>query len=205
MKRIILILSCFIICFCSGCTAQSSGKYIVSAIGISRNGKELNVLVEAVTVNFEDADRDIQNIIFKGSAKNVGEAFLTAYNKSARPLSLEHCAVIILDDTLSKEDIRKTFIFCENRAEIPRAVAFVRTKSSEELLKAKPYSSVAVGFDIVSVLATQFEKKQVEFKNRYYEIFETVLQADRFKALPEFAVSEEKIYLMGDDKNKRKK
>lgn len=201
MKKIILLSVCFILCFCVGCTPESQGKYIVSTIGLSRENKEFLISVEAVTVNSEDSERDIENTVFTGNAKSIDAAFLEAYNKSAKALSLEHCAVIVLDESLTKEDIRKMLIFCENKTEISRTTAFVRTKSTSELLKAKPYSSVAIGFDIVSILATQYAQKKTEFKNRYYEIFETVLADNGFNSLPEFGVTDEKIYLKGDEVN----
>ena len=204
MKKAILLLVCVCLGFCVSCSRESQGKYIVSLIGLSREGKEFSVSVEAVTVHSEDSERDIENIVFKGKAKSISEAFSQAYNKSAAAFSLEHCAVIVLDETLETEDIRKMLIFCENRTELTRAVAFVRTKSTGELLKAKPFSSVALGFDIVQILATQHSEKKAEFKNRYYEIFESVLEKEGFNALPKFSVSDDKVYLEEDEANQRK-
>lgn len=188
-----LIISLFL-CGCSRNSLNKTGEYTVAAIGFSKDEDLYKVFVEAVVVNSEDSDKEISKLLFEGSAKSIEEAFKNAINQSAKPLEVSHCAVLVVENEVGQNEITDITEFCLKVKDITVSVALVKTENVKELLSLSAFSSVAVGFDIVSILETQYLEKNISFSNRLYEISRKNGQ-DRINALPEFTIVNERTAL----------
>lgn len=199
MKKSLLCLAFLLLFGLCGCTSGSlnkMGSYSVAAIGFEEKEKGFAIYVEAVVVNSEDSDKPVKKMLFKGEGNTIDKAYEKAVSQSAKPWSLGHCAVLVLSEDIDEKAIDDIFDFCLKKSEITVSVSVVKTKNAEKLLEAESYSSVAVGYDIVSVLETQYKVRKIGFSNRLYEVA-TQKKDDILKSLPEFSVVGEKTVMKG--------
>lgn len=199
MKRIICILIslCLILSLCSCAKTKPlsarTEEYIVSALGFEQNGDKISLFVEAIVVGTEGSASTEAKII-KGEAKSLKEAFSEVNKRIAQPLLLAHCAVIVLGENLSAKRLGEVYDYCYNEEEITLSVFAVATKSAEALLKTKPVSSVAVGYDMAGLI--ELQAKRLEFQNRLYEIMAARKEGQEVK-IPFFEVNKEVFYFGG--------
>lgn len=203
MKKIISFALCFIMpfVFC-GCsfgsvfTAESAG-YTATAIGFEQSGNLIKVILEAVTVNSEDADADIKTEILTGEGKTVKEAMEQIHKKTAKPLRLAHIGIAAVSYGISDERFFEIKKFCYDIDKITLAMLWVSTDSAEKLLSCAPVSSIAVGYDIMSMQKEQTNRTGTEFKNRFYEIESADQKPLNIFALPYFKVDSDKFFYDG--------
>lgn len=197
MKILKLCLCISVIVLLSGCNnweLNDNGKYIVSAIGIDKSQNDYVLSVEAVVVNSEDSERDIENLVFDGVSSTLEKAWVKAVEKSAKPLSLSHCAVVVLGQSIKSSDLEKIIEFCIKKEDLTVSVGFIRCFTAKEILSQKPFSSVAVGYDIASILETQYTQNKKSFNNRLYEIYGT----KNIDGLPLFKIAEKRVSFGGN-------
>jgi len=197
MKILKLCLSISVIVLLSSCNnsdLNDNGKYIVSAIGIDKSQNDYVLSVEAVVVNSEDSERDIENLVFGGVSPTLEKAWVKAVEKSAKPLSLSHCAVVALGESIKSSDLEQIIEFCIKKEDLTVSVGFIRCFTAKEILSQKPFSSVAVGYDIASILETQYTQNKKSFNNRLYEIYET----KNIDGLPLFKIAEKRVSFGGN-------
>lgn len=195
MKKTLLCLTVtLLLCLC-GCTTNSlnkMGSYSVAAIGFEGKDKDFSIYVEAVVVNSEDSDKPVEKMLFKGEGDTPEKAYEEAISKSAKPFSLGHCAVLVLSEDIEEQVIEDVFDFCLKERDITVSVSVVSSENVEKLLQAESFSSVAAGYDIVSILETQYKVRKIGFSNRLYEV--ATREKDYIlKSLPEFSVLGDEI------------
>ncbi len=202
MKRIVLTVLC--LCFLCGCKSSRSvisenGRFLVSAIGIdTENGKVL-VSVEAITVNSQDSEQPPVATVFESTDTTFNSALETAVSKSAKPLDFSHCAMIVLGKNLKREVINDVYNFCLENKQITVSVGFAETEKANKLLKIKPTSDIAVGYEMAVMLETAFTENKTAFNNRFFEIENLRLKGQPQKPLPYFKTEEERFYLEGEN------
>ncbi len=197
MKKTILCLFAVLLLGLCGCSTNSlnkMGSYSVASIGFEVKDNDFILYVEAVVVNSEDSAKPIEKAVFKGKGNTPKKAYSQAISKSAKPLSLAHCATLVLSDDISKEAINDIFDFSLKEGDMTVSVAVVKSQNVEKLLATPSFSSVAVGYDIVSILETQYKERKVGFSNRLYEV---TLRENVLKDLPEFSVSDKIVSMKG--------
>lgn len=191
----LIILSFFSFCGCSS-SFNKTGAYSVAAIGFEGEENSFSLYVEAVVVNSENSDAPIKKMLFSGKGDTFERAYEQASAKSAKPLSLGHCAVLVLSNDAKEKAIEDFFDFCLNNRDMTVSVSVVKTENVKKLLSVESFSSVAVGYDIVSILQTQYSERKIGFANRLYEVkprkSEYIL-----KTIPEFSALDDSIQLKG--------
>ncbi len=198
MKRLISISFC--LCLLCGCSnvrriVSQNGRYLVSAMGVDKSESGVLVSLEAIVVNSQDSEQDIKPQVFEGQGKNVETAFKQASLKTAKPFDLSHCAIIVLGQGLDTKNKEEIYDFCFNDREITVSVGFISTESANKLLNQKPVSDIAVGYEIATMLETQYSENKISFKNRFFEIGNSALKGEEQKTLPFFVVSDKQYFL----------
>ncbi len=180
MKRLIL---CFLaIIFLCGCE-KSGPEYLVSSMGFSYKEGEFNVCFEAVIINSENTEQELK--LLKGKGETIEKAVEQIKRQTTQSLLLSHCGVIVLENSLKKEEFNKVMDYCYNQDQITLSTFFVKTRNPEKLLSQKIVSSACVGFDIMGLL-----RQNNSYKNRFYE----VINSGANTPLPVISVKDGGIY-----------
>lgn len=203
MKRLLSIL--IVICLCatiSGCSAKEAiasdkQEYIVSALGFDNDGSEILMILEAIAVNSDDLTLQKQSLLITGTGKTAAEAFAEIIEKTTQPLMFSHCAVIVVGKELSGKQLENIFDFCYEKDEINLAAMFVTAEKSRKLLSCKPLSSVAMGYDIVTMAEVFGEERGIIFENLFYEIESARNKEMKTFSIPFFKVVDKKFSLNG--------
>ncbi len=176
-------------CFSGAANTSGSHKYLISAIGFDFE-EQIKVTVEAVAVNSEDAAGK-KRILISGSGKTPDEAMKKAQKKATQPFDLSHCGSIILGDGIKGSKFDEICDYCYDTDEITFSVYMVATENAEKLLKPDPISSVAVGYDIMSILEREEESSGTDFKNSLYEVVAQKERENKAVTLPFLKVSQD--------------
>ena len=176
MKKSVCLI--FVLCLCislCGCAknseiSDSSTSYLVSALGFSQENGKLNILVETMVVNSEDPLAEKKRAILKGEGKNVNEALNNAQKTASRPLELSHSGAIIISENIDEKYLDNICDFCYSNKELTLSVLFVATENAETLLKTEPASTIAIGYEIISLIQQRTALDGTEYQNRFYEI-----------------------------------
>lgn len=204
MKRLLLIFLTvsIILSSLSGCSfkktfSSENNEYIISAMGFDYEESRLKLYLEAIIVNTEDADADIKLELLTGEGDSMEEAFSSAQNKANEPLQLSHIGVIALGESVTPKIFSKIIDFCHSQKSITLSTQFVICKNSLDLLESETVSSVAVGYDIMSMLSHQSERKGINYKNSFYEIEALREKKQNIITIPYFEKREESIFISG--------
>ncbi len=203
MKK--LLWSFLIICvliFLSGCSAKEAiasdkQEYIVSSLGFDNENGKIKMLIEAIVVNTDDLSEDKENRIFGGVGENADEAYSEIISKITQPLSLGHNAITVFGSGITEKQLENIFEFCQMTSQINIATMLIYTENAEKLLNTKPISSVAVGYDIMSMIEVMEEKTGMVFKNRLYEALALKNKPLKTFWVPNIVIAEETISLSG--------
>lgn len=176
MKKTVLFFSLamivFSFCGCSAKEAIASDKqeYIVSAIGFDRENTKVKMFLETVIVNSDDLSPKKNSKLIFGTGKTVEEAFAKITAKTTQPLMFSHCGVVAIGEGITAKQLENIYDFCYEKDEINLAAMFILTPKAEKLFSLKPLSSVAMGYDIMSMTEVISEDRGINFKNLLYEI-----------------------------------
>lgn len=201
MKRIIIAV--FLLCFLSGCKSTRSviaenGRFLVSAVGFDRKEDSVLASVEAIVVNSGDSEQPPTATVFEGTGKTPVSALEDAVKKSIKPLDFGHCAMVVLSDNLTDTTINQIYKYCLDNNEITVSVGFAKTDSANKLLKLKPTSDIAIGYEMAVMLETQYTENDIRFNNRFYELENARIKGEKEADLPLFQVNNENFYLVGE-------
>ena len=193
MRKITLVLMTLslmsVLCGCMATTTQDH-QYLIASMGFDKNYDRITATVEAVAINSED-NAGKKRILLKGEGKTAQEAMEEAEKKATQPFDLSHCGVIVLGGNLTNKDFEKICDYCYDTAEITFSVYILSCENADTLLKAKPVSSVAAGYDLMSIIIKETEKLNKKFRNSLYEV---VAEKNRKKGkveLPFFVLEDE--------------
>ncbi len=202
MKKILcllLIFAPFLLCGCSARETIASDKqeYIVAALGFDGVGSEIKMMIEAIVVNTDELSEEKESRLISGTGATVYEAYSEIISKITQPLSLGHNAVTVIGEGITSEQLREIFSFYRENNQINVATMPVYTKNAAKLLSSEAISSVAVGFDIMSMIEVTEEQKGTLFKNRLYEIEALNTKPLKTFWMPYFSVNEDAFFLDG--------
>ncbi len=203
MKRLLKIGLVLIVLFTlSGCKATKgfstlAHEYLVSAVGFEEEKGEIQVFLETVVVNSEDTEAQKKNELLEGNGKTVKAAVKGAAEKAAESVELSHCAVAVIGESVSGDTLKEICDFLKQEDSISLAVTLVNCENAKELLSSETISSVAVGYDIMSMQQTNSRISGINYKNRFYEIEQKRNEAAGTFSLPHFILENGKYYIDG--------
>lgn len=181
----------------SGSGTETNQKYIVSAIGFDNVDNKINVSLETLIVNSENASEEQNLQILSGSGATVDEALEEIGKSLAKPLLLSHCGILVFGETLTPEQIDEICDYCFRKNEITLSVYVVSSKNGAKLLNCRPISSVAVGYDVIGLIEEQSTRTGVNYKNRYYEVEASRERVESIFTASVIEVEEEKFKING--------
>ncbi len=148
--------------FLCGCEKQGP-EYLVSSIGFDKVNDGYKVCFESVIINSEDTKQTVK--LLKGEGQTLSMAINEIEKQCTQPLLLSHCGVLVIGDSITKNELNDIATYCVKGEQITLAAFLIRTESAQKLLSVKPLSSVAVGFDIMGLL-----EQSKHYKNRLFEL-----------------------------------
>lgn len=203
MRKLILyiLFSASALSLC-GCTAASvfSGdthEYLISSLGFDQQDGAIILTAEAVAVNSEDTAEGKKRIILKGEGDNPKTAMADAKTTATQDFDLSHCGVIALGTSLNAENSEAIWDWCYNTEEITLSVYMIACENAAEVLEAEPISSVAAGYDIMSMQEKETKLRGTEFKNTLYETVAQREDAVSVFFMPFVSLKDEKRYIDG--------
>ncbi len=203
MKKLLALglIMCVILllCGCSATEAISSEQqeYIVAALGFDGDKDEIKLTIEAIAVNTDALRDEEENLKISAMGETVTEAYFKALNQITQPLSLGHSAVSVIGSGINAHQLEEILDFHKEQPQINISAMLVFTRSAEQLLNCKPSTSVAVGYDIMSMLEVAVKGEGIDFKNRLYEVSSQRHKSLKVFTLPQISVEEEKFLLDG--------
>lgn len=203
MKRLAIFFCVVGIFFVlSGCSAKEAiasdkQEYIVSSIGFDNANDDIKIIIEAVVVNTDDLKEQKETRIITGEGENPDEAYGNIISKITQPLSLGHNAVTVIGESITPEQLELIFEFLKETPQINIATMLIFSENAEELLSQKAVSSVAVGYDIMSMIEVGEEKQGTVFKNRLYEVVALNSKPMKTFWIPHISFNDEGIYIKG--------
>lgn len=193
------IISVFLlICTLSlcGCAANNEIErgYIVSAIAFSQDSGSINLFLEAVTA---DSEEQSKNIILKGSGNSAYEAMENIKISLTKKLFFDHCAAIVLDESLNKDLTKQALRFCKGIDKINFGCYVVSSADAAAVFGLQPVSA-AIGYDIMGLMRnySQINKTTQDFKNRFFEAQVREARKEEI-TLPSLSPKDESISLIG--------
>lgn len=194
IKRIALIL-CFVVLMLSGCTGyrESTGTYIISAIGFDTSKDGLSVNVQAVEVGGASPE----GIVFSGVGTTPEKAVYSVATKTTKTLLFDHCGIVAVGEDISGKKLSEILRFCREQSSLNLSVYVVSCENAQKLLETKAVSSVASGYDLMEILENYEDKTGVDLKNRFYELETLTRRQDNVFTLPVFGFTDNGFELDG--------
>lgn len=199
MKKILLkVIALSAMLTLCGCTAiaSESHSYLIASMGFDKQGDVITATVEAVAINSED-DTGKKRILLSGQGSTPKEAMQKAESKATQPFNLSHCGVIVLGKGLNDSDFESVCDYLYDTDEITFSVYMLSAVNARRLLKAEPVSSVAAGYDLMSIINKESKKNNRKFRNSLYEVVAEKNRKDGRVELPFFTLDEEYRVLDG--------
>ena len=175
MKRLSLI--CLLLLFpllLASCrlTGRSEPEqvYMVSAVGFDRAGSGEFMLSVEVPLTRESETENMETKLFTGSGNTVEEALRRITEGLAKELLFSHCALMVLGDGLSREQLEAVFDFVGTGTSLPLATQVVAAPSAEALLRGGSLSTPAAGYDIPGILKRVSGILGLDIRCKIYEL-----------------------------------
>lgn len=204
MKRLLILFLSAVISLCSlgGCSVKKnissySQEYLISAMGFDQINGKLTAYLEAVIVNTEDTNAERRLELIEGNGATVKEALSNANKKTAQPLLLSHCGVVVIGNSVSPQYFSGICDYFYRENELTLSVFFVSAENASSLLSSEAISSIAVGYDIMSMLSQQSQRTGISYKNRFYQIYSAKAKPLNTVAIPYFKTTDKGYYIDG--------
>ncbi len=195
MKKALCLILCLwlslSLCGCSAkkAVANNGQEYIVSAFGFDRENGGLKITMEALVVNSDNLDEENKARLIYGKGVNVIEAFSKIGNQITQPLTLGHCGAVVISQSVGEGDLQEILEFLSREKGINVATMMVYTENSQRLLSGEPISSVAMGYDLMSMTEVVSSSKGINFENRFFQVQSALRKPLKTFSLPRFEVT----------------
>ena len=203
MKRMLIFFFVLLdLLLLNGCTLSKSftplaHEYLVSALGFDRLDNDIYVTIESVIVNSEDSEAEKKNELIIGSGDSLESAMMMAMGKVTQPMEFSHSAVAVIGKSVNDKYLGEICEYMYNEKDITLSIAVISTENANELLACDTVSSVAVGYDIMSMQQTYSRLSGIDFKNRFYELEAKRRDEVNTFSLPFFNVDNGEYYIEG--------
>ena len=196
MKKIVVII-CVIALFLALCGCNflkpvkaASAEYIVTSMAFCEQKGEIQVFIEAIVVNTENTETAKLRKVFEGKGKTVEAAVEDAAHSLTQGLLFGHMAAIVFEESLSPQNFYGALQYCYSIEEITLSALCFSSDDAKSLIESEPLSSVAVGYDILSVLEQRQDEYGTNFKNKLYQVLSLSKETLQTVALPCFSAED---------------
>ena len=203
MKKLICLCLALLMCgVLYGCGSVKTGAiytydYLVSALGFENKNDKITVFAEAIIINTEDMTAEKRTELLEGTGENIAEAFADLYKKTVQTLEFSHCAVAVISENISATALSQISDFCLKLDKLNLSIRLVSTPNVKKLLSCTPVTSLAMGYDIITMLETESLLRGIRYKNRFYET-EALRKGElNIFSLPAIKTEQEKFFVDG--------
>ena len=170
VKKFLSLLLICALCLLCGCTGyrESDNSFVVSAMGFDKKGENYTIFIEAVTAN--EAEEELKAESYEAEGETLEDALYSLKNKIYKPLSFEHCSVILVSPYIEKEDFKSVVSFCKKTEGLNTSVYFAATEEIGKIISLDAVSEAAGGYDISAAIESRDEENGIRYKNRLYEL-----------------------------------
>lgn len=117
MKKIILIIVCFLLCGCYNYN-ELNKLSIVSSVSIDKKDNKYVVGAQIMNIKSNEADESTKIIVYEEEGKSINDALRKINNKSSRKLYAGHFSKLVLSEEVAKESIVDVLDLFLRKAEI---------------------------------------------------------------------------------------
>ena len=172
MKKIIVLLIIIPLIF-TGCEftdyVDIEDRAIVSGIGFDRVNEKIELSMEIV--NTPDSEKGIpEPQVLKANGADLYEALNRISANVSRNLFYSHCAIVVLGENLTKEDIKALLDYCFENSEFTLLLKIVSAKSANELLNVKPEALSVTAYEVMSILNSKQKNLALGYKNSFVTV-----------------------------------
>ncbi len=197
-KKFLSLGLVLVLCFLCGCTGyrESDNSFIVSAMGFDKEGGNFTIFIEAVTAN--ETEAELKEETYEAHGETLEAALYSLKNKIYKPLSFEHCSVILVSPNIAQKDMKNVVEFCKKTEELNTSVYFAATEEVEKIISADAVSEAAGGYDISSLIESRDEEDGISYKNRLYELLSATDEFIPTFYLPFLKADDDKFHTQGE-------
>lgn len=153
-----------------GASIKNDRRFTVSALGFEKCGNQIGVTAEVIIINSESAEVKPRSAVFFAEGGTIDGALEKISAKLSRPMLLEHCGIIAVGDSMTEELFNEICKYCIYENRITVSAYIISTNSPKELLNGEPQASLAVGYDIMGIIARQVADGTLESHSRCFEV-----------------------------------
>lgn len=157
---------------CESWGTEPEQSYLVSAMGFDCSEDGILVTIEIPVIG-ADRSETAKTILCSESGRSVKEALARIQRALPRTLVFSHCALAVLGEDLSREQMQEIFEFAETGESLPLATEVVRAANAEKILRAGSLSAPAVGYEIPHMLERERGRMGVEMRCSIYALYST--------------------------------
>ena len=187
-KTVKFLVLCLTFSLMTSCGVQTEPEQtmLVSAMGFDAVETGIRVTLEIPVVE-EGKSAETKAVVLSESGENIPKALQTIRAGLSRELIFSHCALAVLGETLSKEQLQAVFDFAGRGETLPLAAEVVSSENSQKLLEAGSFSAPSVGYELPEILERERKQTGVDIRCSVYEL-RAVASPELPIALPHFSV-----------------
>lgn len=174
--------------FLVGCNGMSdpNEQFMVSSIGFMRTGAKVSAFVQSVDVKGGEQNGIPETFVVKGEGDSIENAVKNTRSKLSKKLSLKHTELILISDTLEKDDLEEILSMSED-FDVSLRAKIASCNDIEKLLKNDSASS---GLGLISVIEQNAASAGFGGHTALFEIKTAFLLGEEF-AVTYFSSGEE--------------
>lgn len=136
MKKIILIIICFLLCGCYNYN-ELNKLSIVSSVSIDKKDNKYLVGAQIMNIKNNESDEGSKIIVYEEEGKTINDALRKINNKSSRKLYAGHFSKLVISEEIAKENIVDILDLFLRKAEIKDefTITVVKNIEASKLIK----------------------------------------------------------------------
>ncbi len=195
MKAKISLIIIFAVVMLTGCTGyrESTGTYIVSAIGFDKGEQGFKINVQVVSLGGDSPE----GRVFSAQAATPTDALYSVITKIEKTAVFDHCGIVAVGKNVIGRDLERVFDFCSEERSLNLSVYVILCEDTESLLSVKTKSAATSGYALMEIIENYRKQTGIDLNNRFYELQTLMMRQDKVFSLPIFTPSNEDIELQG--------
>ena len=191
MKKAFVLIALFVpFClFLSACQGyrEIDSEYLITAIGFCEKEAKFTVYAEVLEVAAEK--KDTKSELFCATGKTPFEAVENIAGLLPKKAVFDHCGTAIIGSEITGKDFKKIIKYLYDAKNLNLGICLYCAGEIEEILSLKPRTT-SIGYDIMAIKNNLEKTTGISFKNKYYEICDSVISKKGF-CLPEITAADD--------------
>ena len=198
-KKIVIIVAVLLVALLPVALTKEPlalSRAIVTSIGIEKDGDEYTIFTETLLFNFDPFGVP-EREIFSASSESIEKALIEIGRDKGKIVSLSHCTVIVLGNSLADDNLVELLDFFLKRSDISNSAALFWTGGSVETLMQASIDQGDARSGLLQRIAT-FNRRNSGFTSTNLERFMKDMLSGRESRVAYIIVEDDKIVNEGD-------